>query len=116
MSSPTLATVVTSSGLTVRKPTRPLAVVKCAVAMGSDPKLTNNVMFSIIKALGESFMTWQQVTVIAILVLGGCFLGFSGRETLAATLIGAAAGFVSQPLFKGQSQEKPASLPPPDAA
>lgn len=115
MSSPTLASAVTSNGLTARKPTPPLAIVKCAIVMGSDNKLTDNVMVTIIKTLGESFMTWQQVAVIAILVLGGCFLGFEGKETLAATILGAAAGFISQPLLKAKENPPPPTTLPPAA-
>lgn len=67
---------------------------------------------SVLSLLGESFMSWQQVAVIAILVVGGCFLGFEGKETLAATLLGAAAGFISQPLLKARDNTSPASPPP----
>lgn len=52
-------------------------------------------------------MSWQQVAVIAILVIGGCFLGYAGKETLAATILGAAAGFISQPLLKPRTQDPP---------
>ncbi len=115
MSNQTLVSVGISAGRMEHRQTQPLAVVKCALALASDRQLTNSVICDIVKALGESFMTWQQVAVIAILVLGGCFLGFTGHETLAGALIGGAAGFVSQPLFKPQSRHKPASSLPYDA-
>jgi len=67
-------------------------------------------MWSVLSALGESFMSWQQVVVISIMVLGGCFLGFEGKETIAAMILGAAGGFISQPLMKRPEVAAPASL------
>lgn len=43
-------------------------------------------------------VNWQQVVITVSLVVGGVVLGLHGKETLAATLIGAAAGFLTQPL------------------
>ena len=107
MSNPTLASAAGSSGLTIRKPA---LVLIAPNATDSRPNHLNPMAF-ILNRLGASFMTWQQVAVIAILVLGGCFLGFEGKETLAAMVLGAAGGFISQPLLQPRnnnpSQVKP---------
>lgn len=100
MSTQTLVSVVASSGHTNSKPG---LVLVADTATGSDLRHPN-VMSFILSSLGASFMSWQQVAVIGILVLGGCFLGFEGKETLAATILGAAAGFISQPLLQGKGK------------
>jgi hypothetical protein len=101
MSSPTLANVVALNGHTTSKPALVLVATQ-TTATGSRQRHPN-AMSSILSSLGESFMSWQQVAVIAILVLGGCFLGAMGKETLAAMILGAAGGFISQPLLKPKS-------------
>lgn len=103
MSTHTLANAGASHGHTINKPA---LVLVANDATDLSPK-NRNPMVAVLSLLGESFMSWQQVAVIAILVLGGCFLGFEGKETLAATILGAAAGFISQPLLKGRTQEPP---------
>lgn len=45
-------------------------------------------------------MSWQQVVISVVFVAGGVVLGVTGHETLAASAIGAAAGFLSQPLLR----------------
>lgn len=107
MSTRTLASVVVSNGRTINKPG---LVLVASDATNSAPK-NRNPMVAVLSALGESFMSWQQVTVIAILVIGGCFLGFEGKETLAATILGAAAGFISQPLLKAKETAPPTVNP-----
>lgn len=106
MSTHTLASVAVSSGHTTQKPA--LALVANG-ATNSTPK-NPNPMVAVLSSLGESFMSWQQVAVIAILVIGGCFLGFEGKETLAATILGAAAGFISQPLLKPRDTQAAPSV------
>ena len=103
MSTHTLASVAVSSGHTIAKPA--LALV-ANDATNSSPK-NRNPMVAVLSLLGESFMSWQQVAVIAILVLGGCFLGFEGKETLAAMILGAAGGLISQPLLKPKDPQPP---------
>lgn len=44
-------------------------------------------------------VNWQQVVITVSFVVGGVVLALNGKETLAATLIGAAAGFLTQPLI-----------------
>lgn len=44
-------------------------------------------------------MTWQQVVICSVFVIGGVVLGLEGKETLAATILGAAAGYLAQPLL-----------------
>lgn len=53
-------------------------------------------------------MTWQQVVICSVFVVGGVLLGLTGKETLAATILGAAAGYLAQPL----SARKGIDLPP----
>jgi hypothetical protein len=105
MSNQTLATAGASSGHTINKPALVLVAAPNA-ATDSSPR-HSNIMSFVLASLGESFMSWQQVAVIAILVLGGCFLGAMEKETLAATILGAAAGFISQPLLKPRTPETP---------
>lgn len=109
MSTTTLARAVASSGRTNQKP----ALVLVAESATISPPRNRNPMVTILSLLGESFMTWQQVAVIAILVLGGCFLGFEGKETLAAMVLGAAGGFISQPLLKAKEPTPTAPPSPP---
>lgn len=45
-------------------------------------------------------MTWQQVVIVLVFVGGGVALGLSHQETLAATALGAAAGFMTQSVTK----------------
>jgi len=45
-------------------------------------------------------MSWQQVVICSVFVVGGVVLGLEGKETLAATILGAAAGYLAQPLLK----------------
>jgi hypothetical protein len=47
-------------------------------------------------------MTWQQIVLAITLVVGGVVLGITNHETLAATVLGAAAGFLSQPLGRAR--------------
>jgi isopentenyl diphosphate isomerase/L-lactate dehydrogenase-like FMN-dependent dehydrogenase len=47
-------------------------------------------------------MSWQQVVIVIVFVLGGVVLGLHGNETLAATALGAAAGFLTQPLLRAK--------------
>jgi hypothetical protein len=47
-------------------------------------------------------VTWQQVTTVAILVLGACVLAIFGHETIAAGLAGGATGFaINRPKHEG---------------
>lgn len=45
-------------------------------------------------------MNWQQVTVCCVLIVGGVVLGVMGKETLAASALGAAAGYLIHPLLQ----------------
>lgn len=49
-------------------------------------------------------MTWQQVTIVLVFVAGGCVLGALGKEQLAGTILGAAAGFVGRQLLPDSSR------------
>lgn len=46
--------------------------------------------------IGGFIVTWQQVILCISFVAGGVTLGLKGKETLAAGLIGAAAGYLMQ--------------------
>lgn len=105
MSSQILASADASNGRTTNKPALVLVAMQ-PTATGSRQRHPN-VMSFILSSLGESFMSWQQVAVIGILVLGGCFLGAIGKETLAAMILGAAGGFISQPLLKPRDTKGP---------
>jgi hypothetical protein len=52
--------------------------------------------------IGAFFMNWQQVVIVVVFVLGGVVLGLHQQETLAATILGAAAGFMTQTVLKGK--------------
>ena len=90
------APVGVSSGCT--RTHKALALV--ATNAGNSKAIRETMGANLLTTLWASFMTWQQVAVIAILIVGGCFLAFLGKETLAGTILGAAAGFISQPFFK----------------
>jgi isopentenyl diphosphate isomerase/L-lactate dehydrogenase-like FMN-dependent dehydrogenase len=51
-------------------------------------------------------MSWQQVVIVIVFVMGGVMLGLHGNETLAATALGAAAGFLTQPLLRAKETTK----------
>jgi hypothetical protein len=105
MSKQTLVSVVVSNGRTIRPiPLNRPVVPIVPIAHNSGKSITRKVL-AYFGRLGDSFMSWQQVTVIAILVIGGCVLGAIGKETLAGILLGAAAGFISQPLMHKRSAE-----------
>jgi hypothetical protein len=46
--------------------------------------------------IGAFIMTWQQVILCISFVAGGIILALKDKETLAATILGAAAGYLAQ--------------------
>ena len=57
--------------------------------------------------IGAAFMSWQQVVIVLVFVAGGVALGLSHQETLAATALGAAAGFMTQTVTKPKDPPAP---------
>lgn len=51
-------------------------------------------------------MTWQQVILCISFVAGGVVLGLKDKETLAATILGAAAGYLAQPFLKNKDNPR----------
>lgn len=51
-------------------------------------------------------VNWQQVVITVSFVAGGVVLGLYGQQTLAGTLIGAAAGFLTQPLLRARDKSE----------
>ena len=51
-------------------------------------------------------MSWQQVILCISFVAGGVVLGLNGQQTLAATILGAAAGYLAQPFAKGKDNSQ----------
>lgn len=54
--------------------------------------------------VGAFIMSWQQVILCISFVAGGVVLGLNGQQTLAATILGAAAGYLAQPFAKSKDQ------------
>jgi hypothetical protein len=68
--------------------------------------LTPNPKASSMALIGTFIMTWQQVILCVSFVAGGVVLGLNNKETLAATILGAAAGYLAQPfLTNGKNRE-----------
>jgi len=68
--------------------------------------LTRKFQGSNMALLGAFIMTWQQVILCVSFVAGGVVLGLNNKETLAATILGAAAGYLAQPfLTNGKNRE-----------
>lgn len=104
MSSGTYAAVDMSNGPTAKKG-KVLAYI-APTAKPLHPKIKGDTM-AILSTLGSIIMTWQQVILCISFVAGGVVLGLKDKETLAATVLGAAAGYLAQPFLK--SNRKPPS-------
>lgn len=61
---------------------------------------------STMATVGAFIMTWQQVILCVSFVAGGVVLGLNNKETLAATILGAAAGYLAQPFLKNGDANK----------
>lgn len=70
------------------------------------PPLTLKKKGNIMATLGAFIMTWQQVILCMSFVAGGVVLGLKDKETLAAMILGAAAGYLAQPFLKNGNAKK----------
>lgn len=81
-------------------------VIQTPVSNASVQPLTLKKKGNIMATLGAFIMTWQQVILCMSFVAGGVVLGLKDKETLAAMILGAAAGYLAQPFLKNGSVKK----------
>lgn len=70
------------------------------------PCLTLVKKSNIMATLGPFIMNWQQVILCISFITGGVALGLKDKETLAAMILGAAAGYLVQPATKGKKDSE----------